>query len=147
MSSTLEFGTQLIGQTEKTLNAILGRLLAGTDITEPQWVTLTVAVMSGGSVPAAQFASRVAGALKVGGDDARTRIDELANAQLIELRQTDEEEVSVTDAGRELHADIRGQVTEITQRLWGDLSADDLATAGRVLSTVLERANAELARI
>jgi DNA-binding MarR family transcriptional regulator len=147
MSSTLEFGTQLIGQTEKTLNAILGRLLAGTDITEPQWVTLTVAVMSGGSVPAAQFASRVAGALKVGGDDARTRIDELANAQLIELRQTDGEEVSVTDAGRELHADIRGQVTEITQRLWGDLSADDLATAGRVLSTVLERANAELARI
>lgn len=147
MSSTLEFGTQLIGQTEKTLNAILGRLLAGTDITEPQWVTLTVAVMSGGSVPAAQFASRVAGALKVGGDDARTRIDELANAQLIELRQTDEEEASVTDAGRELHADIRGQVTEITQRLWGDLSADDLATAGRVLSTVLERANAELARI
>jgi DNA-binding MarR family transcriptional regulator len=147
MSSTLEFGTQLIGQTEKTLNAILGRLLAGTDITEPQWVTLTVAVMSGGSVPATQFASRVAGALKVGGDDARTRIDELANAQLIELRQTDEEEVSVTDAGRELHADIRGQVTEITQRLWGDLSADDLATAGRVLSTVLERANAELARI
>lgn len=146
MSSTLEFGTQLIGQTEKTLNAILGRLLAGTDITEPQWVTLTVAVMSGGSVPATQFASRVAGALKVGGDDARTRIDELADAQLIELRQTDEE-VSVTDAGRELHADIRGQVTEITQRLWGDLSADDLATAGRVLSTVLERANAELARI
>ncbi len=29
----------------------------------------------------------------------------------------------------------------------GDLNADDLATAGRVLGIVLERANAELARI
>ena len=36
-------------------------------------------------------------------------------------------------------------VTQITQRLWGDLSVGDLATTGRVLSTVLARANAELA--
>jgi hypothetical protein len=36
-------------------------------------------------------------------------------------------------------------VTEITQRLWGDLPAEDLAIAGRVLGTVLVRANAELA--
>ncbi len=44
MSTTPAFSTQLIGQTEKTLNAILGRLLAPTGLTEPQWVTLTVAV-------------------------------------------------------------------------------------------------------
>ena len=35
--------------------------------------------------------------------------------------------------------------TQITQRLWGDLPVEDLATTGRVLSTVLARANAELA--
>jgi hypothetical protein len=29
--------------------------------------------------------------------------------------------------------------------MWGDLPAGELATAGRVLSTVLARANAELA--
>ena len=50
MSTTPTFGTQLIGQTEKTLNAILGRLLAGTGLSEPEWVTLTVAVTSGGSI-------------------------------------------------------------------------------------------------
>jgi hypothetical protein len=40
---------------------------------------------------------------------------------------------------------VRGSVTETTERLWGDLPADDLATAGRVLNTILGRANAELA--
>jgi len=30
------------------------------------------------------------------------------------------------------------------ERLWGDLPAEDLATAGRVLSIVTARANAEL---
>jgi hypothetical protein len=30
--------------------------------------------------------------------------------------------------------------------MWGDLPDQDLAAAGRVLTTVLERANAELAR-
>jgi hypothetical protein len=32
------------------------------------------------------------------------------------------------------------------ERLWGDLPPEDLATAGRVLGIVLERANVELAR-
>jgi hypothetical protein len=45
-----------------------------------------------------------------------------------------------------LHAQIRGAATEITARLWGDLPADDLDAAGRVLATVLDRANAELAQ-
>ena len=37
------FGPQLIGETEKTLNALLRRLLQGTGLTEPQWVTLRLA--------------------------------------------------------------------------------------------------------
>jgi DNA-binding MarR family transcriptional regulator len=52
--------------------------------------------------------------------------------------------VSVTNAGRELYSRIRASVTEITERMWGDLPADELETTGRVLSTILERANAEL---
>ena len=37
-------------------------------------------------------------------------------------------------------------IAGITQRLWGDLPAEDLATAGRVLAIITDRANAELAR-
>ena len=36
-------------------------------------------------------------------------------------------------------------IAGITERLWGDLEPADLATAGRVLGIVLDRANAELA--
>lgn len=146
MSASPTFGTQLIGQTEKALNAILDRQLAGPGLTEPQWVTFTIAVMSGGTIDRTAFASRVADALKISGPDAQQRIAELIEAHLLELPHGDGSPVSVTDAGSHLHAQIRTAVTEITQRLWGDIPVNDLATAGRVLSTVLERANAELAR-
>lgn len=145
MSSTPTFSTQLIGQTEKTLNAILGRLLAPTGLTEPQWVTLTVAVTSGGSVDRGAFVGRIAGALKISEAEAQARIDELAAAELFVV--VDDSAVTVTDAGRELQGRIRSTVAEITQRMWGDLPADDLEAAGRVLTTVLERANAELAKV
>jgi hypothetical protein len=53
--------------------------------------------------------------------------------------------VEVTDAGQQLYGTVRAAVGQITQRLWGDLPAEDLAIAGRVLSIVTDRANAELA--
>jgi DNA-binding MarR family transcriptional regulator len=146
MSTTPTFSTQLIGQTEKTLGAILDRLLAGTGLTEPEWVTLTLAVMSGGSIDRSVFVSRVAGSLKISGAEAQSRIAELATAQLLEAPDVDDSLVRVTDAGRQLHGRIRSAVVEITDRMWGDLPAEDIAAASRVLTTVLERANAELAR-
>lgn len=145
MSDTPTFGTQLIGKTEKALNAILDRQLAGTGLTEPQWVTLTLAVMSGGTIDQGPFLSRIAGAMKISHAEARARIDELAAAQLLQVPEDDGSPVSVTDAGSQLHARIRTAVTEITERLWGDLPAGDLNIAGRVLATVLDRANSELA--
>ena len=54
--------------------------------------------------------------------------------------------ISTRGAAQQLHSRIRTAITEITQRLWGDLPAEDLATAGRVLAIITERANAELAR-
>jgi hypothetical protein len=144
MSTDPPFGTQIIGQTEKALNAILDRELTGTGLTEPQWVTLTIAVMSGGTVDSVELASRVAGALKVSHAQAQARIDELATSGL--LKANTDRTVSATETGSRLQARIRATVTEITQRLWGDLPPDDLLAAGRVLATVLERANTELLR-
>jgi hypothetical protein len=145
MSTTPTFSAPVLGQTEKALNAILDRQLAGTGLSEPQWVTLTLTVASGGTVDRDQLIGRVAGALKVSEAEAQGRITELAAAQLLQAPDGEGSPVKVTDTGQQLHGQIRTAVTEITQRLWGDLPADDLATAGRVLSTVLARANAELA--
>jgi DNA-binding MarR family transcriptional regulator len=145
MSTSPTFSTPVLGQTEKALNAILVRQLAGTGLTERQWVTLTMTVAGGGTVGRDELVARVAGVLKVGEAEAQAQITDLASAQLLQATQDDGSPVKVTDAGQRLYEQIRTAVTRITQRLWGDLPAEDLATAGRVLSTVLERANEELA--
>lgn len=145
MPTTQTFSAQLLGQTEKAANAILTRLLTGTGITEPQWVTLSVTVMSRGTVDRDELVGRVAGALKVSEAEARARIAELAAAQLLHAPEGERSPVKLTDAGQRRYSRIRGEVNEITERLWGDLPAEDLEAAGRVLSTVLARANGELA--
>jgi hypothetical protein len=143
-TTTPAFGAQILGQTEKALNAILDRQLAGTGLTEPDWITLTLTAASGGTLGRDQLASRVAGALRVSPAVAQARIAGLADAQLLQTGGGDEPQVALTDAGQQLHGQIRGAVSEITERMWGDLPAGDLVTAGRVLSVVLARANSEL---
>jgi DNA-binding MarR family transcriptional regulator len=144
MSTAPTFSPQAIGETEKALNAILDRQLAGTGLTEHQWITLSLTVAGGGAVDRDQLVGRVAGGLKVSEAEAQARIAELAAAQLVQAPDGEGSPVKLTDAGQRLYGQIRTAATRITQRLWGDLPAEDLATAGRVLSTVLARANAEL---
>jgi DNA-binding MarR family transcriptional regulator len=144
MPATPTFGAQVIGQTEKALNAILDRHLAATGLTEPQWVTLTLTVISGGAVDRDELIRRVADGLKVSEAQARARITELAAAQLLDAPDDESSPVKLTDAGQRLYGEIRAAVTPLTERLWGDLPAEDLAVTGRVLSTILARANAEL---
>jgi len=136
------FGTQVIGQTEKALNAILERQLAGTDVTEPQWVALTLTVVSGG-LPADALVERVSGALKIEQSAAGQRIAELAAANLVHTRLDNITEA--TERGKAQWTQVKAAIAQTTERLWGDLPERDLATAGRVLSTVLTRANAILA--
>jgi DNA-binding MarR family transcriptional regulator len=141
------FSPALIGQTEKALNAILARQLAGTGLTELGWVTLTVtqSIAGGGTVARDELVARLVADLKVSEAEAQSLVTALATAQLLTVPHGDGAPVKVTDAGQQLHAKIRAAVTKIIQRMWGDLPAEDLATAGRVLSIILERANAELA--
>jgi hypothetical protein len=144
-SVTTTFSTQLLGQTEKAANALLARLLAEPGLTEHQWIALTLAVTSADAIGRRQLIEHIAGALKIGEAEAQARLAELATARLLLVPDDPSTPVTVTDAGRRLHAQIRAATTAITERLWGDVPADDLATAGRVLGTVLARANAELA--
>jgi hypothetical protein len=143
MSPNPVFDAQLLGQTEKACNAILDRLLTGSGLTEPRWIALRLTVMSGDAIDRHELVNRVAGALKVGEGKSEVLVQELAASGL--LHAEGDGTVELSDAGRELHEGIRGATSKATERLWGDLPADDLAVAGRVLSTVLHRANAELA--
>jgi DNA-binding MarR family transcriptional regulator len=141
-STTPTFNTAVLGQTEKALNAILDRQLTGTGLTESTWITLAVA--SAGTLDSGQLVGRVAGALKVGEAEAQAHVAKLVAAQLVEGPEGDGSPVKLTDVGQQLYGQIRTAVTQITQRMWGDLPAEDLETAGRVLSIILARANAEM---
>ncbi|MFC6883569.1 MULTISPECIES: MarR family winged helix-turn-helix transcriptional regulator [Actinomadura] len=136
------FGTALIGQTEKALNAILDRQLAGTGITEPQWVTLTLTVAGGGTVDRDELVRRVSGAAQFSQASVAERIAELTAAGFL---RDGGGRVQVTDEGQARWTRVRAAIGPITQELWGDLPPEDLAVAGRVLNIVLERANAVLA--
>jgi hypothetical protein len=140
MATDTAFTPQVLGETEKALNAILYRELTAVSLTEHQWITLRLTVAAGGEISRAQLVGRLGGALKVGVTDAEARVHELAAAGLQEA--SGEGGVAVTEAGAQLHARVRAAVNEITQRLWGDLPATDLETTGRTLTTILARANA-----
>jgi len=146
MSADPTLTPQIIGQTEKTLNAILFRLLAGAGLTEAQWITLTLNAAGGGATSRGQLVAQVAHGLKVSEARAREHLASLVAAQLVQDPGDDAGPVRLTAAGTGVFGQLRGAVTEITQRLWSGLPAEDLATAGRVLSIITDRANAELAR-
>jgi DNA-binding MarR family transcriptional regulator len=142
MAATPAFTPQVLGQTEKALNAILERQLAGTPLTEALWITLSVTMASGETAASGQLLERLQELLRISAAEAEARVDALAGAEL--LRHEDGV-VAITDRGRKLFAKVRGEVGQITERLWGDLPSSDLDTAGRVLGTILVRANEELA--
>jgi len=144
MNDTTPPFAQLIGQTEKAMNAILGRLLAGA-VSEPQWVALVLIAGSGGTADRDDFTSRVAHALKADRQTAAYHVGELASKGLVLTAPAAGSTVTLTEAGRHLVSRIRKQTSDVTERLWGDLPQPDLDVAGRVLSTVLERAEADLA--
>jgi DNA-binding MarR family transcriptional regulator len=142
---TPTFDQRLIGQTEKTMNAILERLLAGSGVSEPEWVTLVLTAGGDGAVARDELAQRVAHGLKVDRATAESHVQALVTKGLLEASAAgDGSAVALTAGGRRLIDDVRERTASITQRLWGDLPDADLDVAARVLATVLERAEAEL---
>jgi hypothetical protein len=129
------FGPQLIGETEKTVNALLRRFLEGTGLTEPQWVTLRLADMLDGSVGADDLAAAVADRAHF--PDAADLVSELTNRGLLDHGR-------LTSAGRELTAAVQATIAAETAAIWGDLPADDVEAATRVLNEVLARARVVL---
>ena len=129
------FGPQLIGETEKTLNALLDRRLADTGLTEPQWVTLRLADQLGGTVDADGLAHAVRDRAHFG--DADGLVGALSARGL--LQQGD-----LTPAGRELLTEVQTALSVETAPIFDDLPADDVAAATRVLNEVVSRARVAL---
>jgi hypothetical protein len=134
---TTPFGPQLIGETEKTLIALLLRNLEGTGLTEPQWVTLRLAGLLDGSVDTDGLTTAVADRAHF--TDADQLVGTLTARGLLD-------DGRLTPAGRDVVAQVQAASAATTDVIWDGLSADDVAATTRVLNEVLERAHAALAR-
>jgi DNA-binding MarR family transcriptional regulator len=136
--------TQFIGRTERTLRALMDRVLADTGGTFPQYIALNFIPADGGRIDRSELLNRLAGALKVDDAAAGAVLTELADEGLLEAES--DSVVALTEAGRERYARIRAAVDRITAPLFADIPADDEATTRRVLTTISGRADAQLAR-
>ncbi|MCW2976499.1 MAG: hypothetical protein JWM06_1780 [Actinomycetia bacterium] len=145
MTVTQTLNPQILGQAEKAHAALLGRILEGTPNTYHHWVAFNIIVAGDGRIDTDAFVERMTGGLKVDDAAARAVIDELAEGHMIETTSSDAAVLELTDDGRETYRWIRQAVDETIRSLYADISADDLATAGRVLALITARANAELA--
>ncbi|MEU8990856.1 MarR family transcriptional regulator [Streptomyces sp. NPDC048558] len=123
--------------------ALLERVLARHGATFQQSVTLRLVNVADGPVERDHLVDGVVGALKIDAAEAHSVVDELIAAQL--LAPQEPSRVRITDAGRELHERTSAETAPISARVYADLPTEDLAAAGRVLTLITERANAELA--
>src|SRR3954453_4404839 len=128
---TIPFGPVLLGQTEKTLQALLQRALIGTGLGERQWVTLRLANMLDGQVDRPGLISAVNDRAKFG--DAAAMVDELTERGLVA-------DGRVTAAGRALVRNVLAASDRTNGSVWRDLPGDDVEAATRVLNEVLRRA-------
>jgi DNA-binding MarR family transcriptional regulator len=145
MPTTPTLNGQVIGQAEHATRAVLDRLLARTGTTFHQWVALNLTAVSGGAADQAELIGQMTNGLKIDDSAVRATIAELTASKLLEARPGDGSRFALTDAGQARYRQIRTALDGITARLYGDLPAEDLATAGRVLAVVTARADAELA--
>jgi DNA-binding MarR family transcriptional regulator len=138
--------TQVVGRAESALGAIFDPILDRAGTTFHQWLVLTLTMAAttakGGTADHGELVARIADARKIDPAEVETAMGELHAAGLLQF--PDATLVSLTEGGRARHAQIRRAVEEVTARLF-DFPAQDLATAGRVLSVITARADAELA--
>jgi DNA-binding MarR family transcriptional regulator len=134
---------QVIGLAHYASRALLEAVLARTGGTFNQAITLRAVSDNGGTVEYTWLVGRLTGSLKIEEPAAREIVDELTAAKLLE--ESAAGQASLTESGRDLFEQIRTTGNEIAARLYAGIPAEDLATAGRVLTLVTERADAEQA--
>ncbi|MBC2902289.1 winged helix DNA-binding protein [Streptomyces cupreus] len=125
--------------------ALLEKVLDRHGATFQQSVTLRLVAIADGPVERDHLVDGVVGALKIDAAEAHTVVDELINAELLSSQEPSQ--VRITDAGRKLYDRTSAETAPISARIYAGIPTEDLAAAGRVLTLITERANAELAAL
>jgi hypothetical protein len=145
VTATPTLTPQIVGQAENAHLPVLTRILVRACTTKNQWVALTLTAAAGGAVDRDQLAAQITGGLKIDHSLAVAAITELTAAQLLAELPGEAPRVGLTDAGQARYREIRSAVDEVIARVYRNIPVDDLATAGRVLTLITARLNAETA--
>lgn len=121
------FGPQMIGATEKVLNALLRHVLTDSGLTEPQWVTLRLAIQND---RAASLAVVVRDRAHFG--EAAEIVAALRDRGLLEGD-------ALTPQGRALVVELQSRIASLTGPVWAELAPADVAATERVLTAVMSR--------
>ncbi|WP_028048309.1 hypothetical protein [Cellulomonas sp. URHD0024] len=131
---------QIIGQAERATRTLLELHLRETGLAFETWVAVNQVHSGVGGREA--LVVRLVRGLKIDAEAARDTVDAVIASGLVAVG---EERLTLTAEGLQKYAVVSEEIASITARLYGDVPPEDLAVAGRVLSLVTERANAELA--
>ena len=119
------FGPQLIGETEKTLQALLRRALAGTGLDERHWVALRLAAQPDGTTLRDRVTDRAHF------DDADTLVSALERRHLVA-------DDALTADGRAVLEQVLAKSATLSGPIWDGI--DDADAAVRALTQLLARA-------
>jgi hypothetical protein len=142
MSTAPTLNGQIIGMTHYATRALLLRVLDTVEMSFEQSVVLGIVAASDTPIDRDDVVSRTTSGLKV---SERAVLETLAQLEADGLVSAGSA-ITATDAGRTRQQFIREHIESITEALYGDLPAGDLAVVGRILTTVTERANSMLDR-
>ncbi|MDO9457246.1 hypothetical protein [Nocardioides sp.] len=127
---TTPFGPQLVGETEKTLGAVLRRHLLVVRLSEPEWVTLRLADQVD-ATSADHLATTVADRAHF--EQAPALVAGLTARGLLAGGR-------LTAEGRRLADEVQAAIGTDTRSIWEGLDEADVAAATRVLNEVVARA-------
>lgn len=128
----IPFTPQLIGQTEKALNALLRTVLADHRLSEREWVALRLSSQFDGV-----------------GDVAEIIRDRAHFADAADLLSTLERRglvagQALSAAGAELVVEVGREIGALTAPIWANVDSADAEAAARALNSVLEQTQARL---
>jgi hypothetical protein len=142
MAATTPVLTRDIGEAERTLRALLERLLASAGLTFPEWTVL--AFLDGAPLGRDELVRRqLAGSVVGDAGEAESTVDALLSSGLVVAGGGGA--IEVTAAGDARYRPVRREVSRITDGLYEGLPVADLEATHRTLVEVARRAHVELA--
>ena len=141
MTTTPTLDGRTIALAQRATRAALNQVLDRHGLDFETSVVLNLVAAGGGTIPADALLAALARGLGGTADDGRRLLDDVT-ARGLTVQSGDPVVVGFTTAGQSLHATVTADVDDLVAQIYPGLSPDDLATAGRVLTGVTERAEA-----